>query len=79
MLLRIICRKLTVPVLREYLVCEYEDKRKLKDGDTKYFAKELIEKVRFSMHNFTFVALFVKFLVMHSFKFQFFQFRLVIA
>ncbi|KAM3718911.1 Proteasome subunit [Dirofilaria immitis] len=38
-------RKLTVPVLREYLVCEYEDKRKLKDGDTKYFAKELIEKI----------------------------------
>uniref|UniRef100_A0A8R1TIT7 ULP_PROTEASE domain-containing protein n=1 Tax=Onchocerca volvulus TaxID=6282 RepID=A0A8R1TIT7_ONCVO len=38
-------RKLTVPLLREYLVCEYEDKRKLKDGDTKYFAKDLIEKV----------------------------------
>ncbi|EFO27069.1 Ulp1 protease [Loa loa] len=38
-------RKLTVPVLREYLVCEYEDKRKLKDGNTKYFAKELIEKI----------------------------------
>ncbi|VDM08128.1 unnamed protein product [Wuchereria bancrofti] len=38
-------RKLTVPVLRQYLVYEYEDKRKLKDGDTKYFAKELIEKV----------------------------------
>lgn len=38
-------RKLTVPVLRQYLVYEYEDKRKLKDGDTKYFAKELIEKI----------------------------------
>uniref|UniRef100_A0A915PSV9 Ubiquitin-like protease family profile domain-containing protein n=1 Tax=Setaria digitata TaxID=48799 RepID=A0A915PSV9_9BILA len=38
-------RKLTVPVLREYLVCEYDDKRKVKDGDTKYFAKELVEKI----------------------------------
>ncbi|VDK55474.1 unnamed protein product [Anisakis simplex] len=39
------CRKLTAAVLREYLECEYNDKRKQKAVDGERFAKELVEKI----------------------------------
>ncbi|VDN05973.1 unnamed protein product [Thelazia callipaeda] len=45
LIFKMTCRRLTVPVLKEYLVCEFNDKRKAKHGETTRFMKEKMEKI----------------------------------